>query len=191
MLSHAVGCRLLIDILFTWFQLLHGVRGKMATYQISPPERFTFQHPDNWPKWIRRFERFRQASGLNGKEEQSQVNRLIYTMGDEADDILSSFGLTEEQKREYATVKDRFEKYFVKKRNPIFERAKFNSRVQREGESVDSFITSLHSLSEHCDYGAPMDEMIRDRIVVGILNSSLSEKSLWRKQSPKYVRAKQ
>ena len=77
------------------------------------------------------------------------------------------------------------------KRNPIFERAKFNSRVQREGESVDSFITSLHSLSEHCDYGAPKDEMIRDRIVVGILNSSLSEKSLWRKQSPKYVRAKQ
>ena len=49
-------------------------------------------------------------------------------MGDEADDILSSFGLTEEQKREYATVKDRFEKYFVKKRNSIFERAKFNNR---------------------------------------------------------------
>ena len=40
---------------------------------------------------------------------------------------------------------------------------------------MDSFITSLHSLSEHCDYGALTDEMIRDRIVVGILNSSLSE----------------
>ena len=46
---------------------------------------------EEWPKWSRRFERFRQASGLAKEEEESQINTLIYAMGDQADDILNSF----------------------------------------------------------------------------------------------------
>ena len=38
------------------------------------------------------------------------------------------------------------------------------------------FITALYTLAEHCGYGGLHDEMIRDRIVVGIRNSKLSEK---------------
>ena len=69
---------------------------------------------------------------------------------------------------------------FITCRNVIFERAKFNSRIQEEGESADSFITSLYGLAEHCGFGTLHDELIRDRIVVGIRNrvrdTSLSEK---------------
>ena len=39
--------------------------------------------------------------------------------------------------------------------------------------SVDTFITAL---SEHCNYGALKEEMIRDRIVVGLRDSNLSLK---------------
>jgi hypothetical protein len=49
-------------------------------------------------------------------------------------------------------VKGRFEGYFVKRRNVIYEWAKFNMRRQQEGEPVNEFITSLYSLVEHCDY---------------------------------------
>ena len=58
---------------------------------IQPQEPFTFSKPEEWPKWIRRFERFRDASGLDGKEEKKQISTLIYSMGDEADDTLQSF----------------------------------------------------------------------------------------------------
>ena len=37
------------------------------------------------------------------------------------------------------------------------------------------FITFLYSLVEHCKYGALSNEKIRDRIVVDILKSNLSE----------------
>ena len=147
-----------------------------ASYQVSPPEQFTFSRPQEWSKWIRRFERFRSASGLNDKPEEVQVNTLIYTMGDEADDILRSFTLTEEDARVYATVKGKFESHFVKRRNVIFERAKFNMRKQEEKEPVDAFITDLYSLAEHCGYGRLHDEMIRDRLVVGLRDAKLSEK---------------
>ena len=49
-------------------------------------------------------------------------------------------------------------------------------RGQEEGEPVDAFITALYSLAEHCGYRALHDEMIRDRIVVGIRNAQLAEK---------------
>ena len=92
-----------------------------------------------------RFERFRCASGLDKKSQEIQVNTLVYSMGDEADDILSSFHLSSEDKVKYDVVKENFEGYFVKRRNVIFERAKFNQRRQEPGEPVESFITSLHT----------------------------------------------
>ena len=97
-------------------------------------------------------------------------------MGDIADDILSSFGLSEDDKAKYNVVVEKFEAHFIKKRNIIFERAKFNQRRQEENEPVDDFVTSLYRLSEHCRYGDLRDELIRDRIVVGLRDSTLSEK---------------
>ena len=148
----------------------------MADVRISPPENFAFTRPEEWSKWIRRFERFRNASGLAEKEQPTQIHTLVYTMGDEAEDILTSFRLTEEQGKTYATVVERFHRHFVKRRNLIFERAKFNRRKQEEGELVDDFIMDLYRLAEHCSYGELHDELIRDRIVVGLRCAALSEK---------------
>ena len=97
-------------------------------------------------------------------------------MGEQADDIFISFEFTAEQEKNYEEVKEKFENYFIVKRNIIFERAKFNSRSQRAGESVDSFITDLYGLARYCNFGALKEELIRDRIVVGLQNRELSEK---------------
>ena len=148
----------------------------MADVRISPPENFAFTRPEEWSKWIRRFERFRNASGLAEKEQPTQIHTLVYSMGDEAEDILTSFRLTAEQGKTYATVVERFHRHFVKRRNLIFERAKFNRRKQEEGELVDDFIMDLYRLVEHCSYGELHDELIRDRIVVGLRCAALSEK---------------
>ena len=93
----------------------------MATYQISPPESFDFTKSEDWPNWIRQFERFRVASDLCSKTGANQVNTLVYSMGDKADDILRSFKLSADQEKVYKTVKDEFDKYFVKRRNIIYE----------------------------------------------------------------------
>ena len=97
-------------------------------------------------------------------------------MGDDADDILRSFRLSVADSKNYDTVKVKFEAHFVKKRNVIYERAKFNLRRQEDGESVDLFITALYGLAEYCGYGNLHDEMIWDRIVVGIRDALLAEK---------------
>ena len=97
-------------------------------------------------------------------------------MGDKADDILSSLQLAEDKQNDYDEVKDAFDGHFVGVHNVIFERAKFNKRSQEVGESAENFITAVHMLAEHCKYGVLREELIRDRIVVGIRDAKLSEK---------------
>ncbi|KAL3863522.1 hypothetical protein ACJMK2_005275 [Sinanodonta woodiana] len=97
-------------------------------------------------------------------------------MRSEDDDILSSFNLTEEDQNKWKPVTDRFMQYFISKRNVIFERAKFNQRKQEEGELVDSFVTAIYVLAENCNFGSLHDEMIRDRLVVGLRDLKLSER---------------
>ena len=77
-------------------------------------------------------------------------------MGDEAEDILYSFVLSDENQKKYDTVKKAFDDHFIiPKHNTIWA----GEIQQEEGESVDTFITDLYTLAEH----------------VGIRNSQLSE----------------
>ena len=144
----------------------------MASYQVPAPAHF--QQPEEWTRWLRRFEHFRQASNLDKKSEEKQVNVLVYAMGDEADNILRSFHLSDADSNKYKTVKEKFDEYFISRRNVIYERAKFNQHKQEPQELVDSFITALHCLAEHCSYGELSDEMIRDRIVVGLRDAAVA-----------------
>ena len=149
-----------------------------STYNVSlqPSLSFNFSCPDEWPKWRRRFEQFRVASGLRKEDEETQVSTLLYCLGDDADDVLTSNNISEEDRKKYAEVIGKFDSYFKMRKNVIFERARFNARVQTEGESIEQFITALYHLVEHCEYGPLKEEMIRDRLVVGIRDSSLSER---------------
>lgn len=88
--------------------IMHGVRSastmRMVSFHITPPESFNFTQ-DDWPKWIRHFERYRQGSGLKSKAEEHKVNALIYIMGDKVDNILCSFSLKDSVKKIYNTVR--------------------------------------------------------------------------------------
>ena len=65
---------------------------------------------------------------------------------------------------------------FIVRRNVIFEREKFSKRKPEDSENVENFVSSLYTLSEHCGYNDLREEMIRDRIVVGIKDANLSVK---------------
>ena len=110
------------------------------------------------------------------KSDETQVNTLVYSMGDEADDVMRSFKFDEGEVEDFETVKGKFEAFFVKRRNVIYERARFNLRKQEEGETVAAFFNDLYVLVEHCGFGDLQDEMIRDGLVVGLRDSKLSER---------------
>ena len=96
-------------------------------------------------------------------------------MGKQAEHIYKSFTLEKKGEEDYETILERFDAYFVPKRNVIHERARFHQRRQYAGESVEAFIRSLYELAENCDFADARDEQIRDRIVIGLLDKNVSQ----------------
>ncbi|KAL5509932.1 hypothetical protein EMCRGX_G005382 [Ephydatia muelleri] len=155
----------------TWWQ-----RCTMAAIHLSPPEPFNFNKPDEWGRWKRRFDQYRVASGLSKEKDDRQVSTLLYCLGDQAEDVLASTGISEEEREGYKKVLDTLDKFFKVRKNVIFERARFNQRAQTDGETAEEYITALHNLVQDCEYGELKDEMLRDRLVVGIKDTALSQK---------------
>ena len=147
----------------------------MTTIRLKSPGPFDTRKPDEWRRYIQRSEQFRVASGLAGEDEPRQVSTLMYCMGEEADGILASTNVTAEERKVYKTVLSKLDGFLDVRRNVTFERARVNRRNKREGESAEQFITQLYALVETCEYGELIDDMLRDRIVVGIRNQTLSQ----------------
>jgi|GEM_PF-4806072 len=139
---------------------------------LSMPDAFDFSDPGKWGRWSARWRRYRDASGLKNQPEGDQINSLLYILGDQAEDIMLSRGITEDT---HDNVLKAFDTYFGLRRNIIAERAKFNKMMQNN-DGMDVFINKIHRQAEYCDYKTLKEELIRDRLVVGVKDDELSEK---------------
>ena len=76
----------------------------------------------------------------------------------------------------YSKLLNKFGDHFEVQKNIIFERARFNKRNQLDSETADEYINVLYGLIETCDHSTLKDDMLRDRLVVGIRDTAVSEK---------------
>ena len=90
--------------------------------------------------------------------------------------LATSTNISADDRKKYDPAMSKFDEFFQVRRNVIFERAKFNRRNQQAGKSAEKYITALYHLVETCEYGEFQEEMLRDRIVVGMSDVALSER---------------
>ena len=151
----------------------------MSTH-LRPPAAFNFHEPQGWTRWIARFDQYRLASGLSTEAEAKQVSTFLYCLGEEANDFLVTMGATDADRATCDAICRKFKDFFTVRHTQcmcvIFERTRFNRRVQQSGETAEEFIVAVHSLADNCNFGDMKSELIRDRLVAGILDSDLSER---------------
>ena len=58
----------------------------------------------------------------------------------------------------------------------IMQRFNFHTRTQKPGEKISEFVAQLRKLSEHCEFGETLEDMLYDRLV-------------WMQRSPSLVQA--
>ena len=142
---------------------------------LKPPKNFNFMNPSSWIEWKRNYMRYHTAIELAKKDEKVQVANLIYCMGNEADRILDNFTMPDGDREKFKPVLEKFDAYFVPKRNIIHERAQFHRCSQRESETVDEYVRRLYEAAQYADF-PDKEDTIRDRLVLGLLDSEISEK---------------
>ena len=87
-------------------------------------------------------------------------------------------GVEAPRERTLDELKAAFLSYCTPRKNITFERHKFNTRNQAEGESIDQYATELQTLASSCEFGDLKDSLIRDRIVCGVRGESMKERLL-------------
>lgn len=68
--------------------------------------------------------------------------------------------------------------FYQPKRNVLSERYFFRCRTQLAGESLAEYIASLKGLAKTCEFGATLNEQLRDQLVYGVANKDLRGKLL-------------
>ncbi|GBO16512.1 hypothetical protein AVEN_86761-1 [Araneus ventricosus] len=99
-------------------------------------------------------------------------------VGEEAIELFNTFDLQEEDENNYDQVLTAFENHITPKTNVEVQRFIFNSRMQDIDESFDAFYTDLRKLVKSCEFANQADSVVRDRIVLGIVDSGLQERLL-------------
>ena len=144
------------------------------THNIAP---FVLNGAENFEDWLERLEMSFLANGVADQDKKKAS--LISLGGPELYKLAKS--LTSPHKpseKTFDELKNTLQEHLNPKGNIIMERFKFNSRVREQGESVSDFIAELRRLSRTCEYGTSVNDMIRDRLVVGIAEISIQRKLL-------------
>ena len=147
---------------------------------ISTPKPMSFDGDlgVNWRRFKRSYELYHEASELGKKSAEIQAAMFMHCVGEEALEILDTLDLTDAEKKNYKSLKEKLGGYFTPKSNQSVESHRFNQRAQGPTEKFDNFLTDLRKLSANCEFGNLRDRLIRDRIVSGIYDQKVKDRLL-------------
>ena len=91
------------------------------------------------------------------KTPTRQVSTFLHCLGKEANDVLASTNISQEDHKVFNEVLKTFDEFFGVRHNVIFKQARFNQRDQLTGEIAEKYISELYRLAENCKYGAMND----------------------------------
>ena len=77
----------------------------------------------------------------------------------------------------YTVCKDTLKSHFAPKPTEIVQRYRFYMCIQKQDQSIPQFVANLRQLSEGCNF-KELDNMIRDRLVVGCRDVTIQRKLL-------------
>lgn len=76
----------------------------------------------------------------------------------------------------YSEILNEIDKYFIPKKSLFAERHSFHNATQENGESFAMWAARIRNLSADCSFGSALDEMLRDRFVLGMQQGAERDK---------------
>ena len=132
---------------------------------------------EDWVEYAERLENYFIANDIEDEAKRRAI--LLNGVGASTYRLIKTLALPGRPKD--LTVEEivkRVKVHFNPKPSPIIKRFEFNTRCQKEGEKVATFVAALRKIAEHCEYGDVLNDMLRDRIVCGILNKRVQRRLL-------------
>ena len=129
-----------------------------------------------WEMWIRSFNNYLLATGIDGLPEDRKIAILIHCLGAEGERVYNTLAKTTPTTFNDACAL--LEAHFKPTVNVISERYQFRQLCQRRGESVAEFVANLKHAARHCEFDTLHDGLILDQFIYGTCVPRIRERLL-------------
>ena len=123
----------------------------------------------HWREWRQIWNSYKTLSNGQVRDNRCRVAAFIICIGTDA---LRMYNLlpfdNETDKLDMDKVLAMMEKYCLGEAKIFYERSILNQKTQREVKTFDKDLTALKELAKTCNFATMHDELVRDRIAVGV-----------------------
>lgn len=132
---------------------------------------------EDWAQYTERMTFYFAANDITTAEKQKAtflavIGPKTYTL---ARTLIAPERIADKSLKDLTDV---LEEHFSPKPSAIVQRSKFYNRTRKSEETVAAFLAELRKIAEFCDFGNKLDDMLRDRLVCGINDTSIQRKLL-------------
>ena len=132
---------------------------------------------EDWIQYTERLNHYFIANNIESMEKQRAI--LLSACGKKTYKLMRNLSAPQKPgEKTYDDIVKLVTDHQHPKPSSIVQRCKFNSRLRLPNESVSQFVAELRQISEHCDYKATLDDMLRDRLVCGIKEDRIQRRLL-------------
>ena len=124
----------------------------------------------NWEFFRQQWEDYEVATGLDKQTSKIRLASLRSVMGKDCLQTFLNLNISAEDRNNVEACMTALENYFKPQRNVVCE--------QNQGESVDSYVTRLRKFASPCKFETLTDKLIRDKLVIGIIDRGRKGKLL-------------
>ncbi|MCY3927857.1 MAG: retroviral-like aspartic protease family protein [Acidobacteria bacterium] len=122
---------------------------------------------ETWTAYVERLGQYLTANKIEDADQQRAV--LLSVCGAATYRLIRNLVSPKKPTElKFSEIVEIVQKHHDPKPSVIVQRYRFNSRNRRTGESVATYVAELRQLSEHCEFGTSLNEMLRDRLVCGV-----------------------
>ncbi|KAI7802842.1 hypothetical protein IRJ41_020318 [Triplophysa rosa] len=132
-----------------------GTIGSLATFDVKV---------QTWEEYTEILEQFFMANEIDDEGKQRAI--LISVVG------------AQTYERSYQQLVTMLKDHFNPQPSEIVQRFKFDLRTKKPTETMTEYVAELRCLAQDCNYGATLNQMLRDRLVCGIDDDRIQRRLL-------------
>ena len=132
---------------------------------------------EDWTAYCERLQQYSLANDVDNADKQRAI--LLSVCGPATYQLIRNLVAPDRPTdKSFAAIVKLVQDHHTPPPSVIVQRFKFNSRSQTDGEAVAEFVAELRRLSEHCQFEATLDDMLRDRLACSIRDGRVQRRLL-------------
>lgn len=109
---------------------------------------------------------FFEANEITDPDKKRSI--FLVSVGPKTCKLVRSLVVPDPKDKSFEALAQLAQDHFMPKLSTIVQRFKFNTRSQQPGATITMFLAELWRLTEHCEFEATLDDILRDRLVCGV-----------------------